>query len=110
MEPVETAKPSGPRVEAVAKKPPSARVSKPSTSKVVSSDMRKFTTSMQVDLFDQGRAAYMHTMLTGDGVSSFQEFLARALQTEVARLQKKHNNGQPFPEVDQLPRGPQPGM
>jgi len=52
------------------------------------------------------RGAVLQTMVL-EGHTSMSEFISRAVMTEVTRLEKKYNNGQPFPAIGAggLPQG-----
>ena len=52
------------------------------------------------------RGAILHTMVT-EGSRSLSQFIHHAVMAEVARLEVKHNDGQPFPPVGarELPLG-----
>jgi hypothetical protein len=55
---------------------------------------------------DRMRAALLHTLVT-EGSRSLSQFIHNAVMTEVIRLERKYNNGEPFPPVGarELPQG-----
>lgn len=55
---------------------------------------------------DRVRGAILHTMTT-EGPRSLSQFIHQAVMAEVARLEHKYNDGQPFPSVGarELPQG-----
>lgn len=55
---------------------------------------------------DRMRAALLHTLVT-EGSRSLSQFIHSAVMTEVERLERKYNNGKPFPPVGvrKLPQG-----
>lgn len=54
---------------------------------------------------DRVRGAILHTM-AAEGPRSLSQFINKAVMTEVERLERKYNNGQPFPAVGaELPQG-----
>lgn len=55
-------------------------------------------------LVDRLRAATLQTMTT-EGHSSISELITNALETEISRLEKKHNSGKPFTKTGNLPKG-----
>ena len=55
---------------------------------------------------DRVRGAILHTMVS-EGPRSLSQFIHQAVMAEVERLEKKYNNGEPFPPVGarELPQG-----
>lgn len=56
---------------------------------------------------DRVRGAILYTMTTEDGARNLSQFVNRAVMAEVERLERKYNNGRPFPAVGarELPQG-----
>lgn len=52
----------------------------------------------------RARAAWMHTRLM-TGITTYSEFVAAAVREKVAQLERDHNDGEPFGEIDTLPPG-----
>lgn len=55
----------------------------------------------------RARGAFLATMSMPGQPRTLSDFIARAVKTEVERLEVAHNNGEPFPDADagDAPRG-----
>jgi hypothetical protein len=69
------------------------------------SPLVKYSVAYPQDLLDRARSALVFTQTT-EGVRSMKDLAIIALANEVKRLERKYNEGNPFPSVGKLPRGP----
>ncbi|KQQ92488.1 hypothetical protein ASF72_02035 [Arthrobacter sp. Leaf141] len=58
-----------------------------------------FTPYYTEEQADQVRAAFVEAGKPAEGDASLSDFIVRATMREVKRLQRKHNNGKPWPPV-----------
>lgn len=67
----------------------------------------RFSTQVPQTLLDRARAA-VAGLQQSDQEWSMSRFVTEALARHVRHLEQKHNNGQPWPPVNSLRRGPTP--
>lgn len=58
-----------------------------------------YTFHVDPDLLDRARGAYRYTQ-GPENYRSFSDFIVRAVQAEVERVEKKYNNGNPFESLE----------
>ncbi|MEU6460173.1 hypothetical protein [Streptomyces sp. NPDC047065] len=70
--------------------------------------MKTSSYTLPPSLIARMRAAQWHTLQRPDGHRNLSEMVRILVDREVDRLERKYNDGKPFPAVTRLPTGPSP--